>query len=212
MFWMLLFSPATTAKQAMIHQTWNVSSSAHSCVIFYLFLAPSASGSMCLNDNFNLRPECLFGQVSASVTEGEMSQNDTDCFVYCQKWTRAKYDQETFGDIHVLHTHWINLIFKNIHTLMKEWIKASILCSFVATVVAWAMASVLSLSIFVPRHYLGADAIRAQLCHGLFSLSDGFPNGWAIQMETKLESVLSNQVPKQTASRSKKRARLTMWN
>ena len=125
MFWLLLSSPATIAKQAMIHQTWNASSSAHSSVIFYLFFAPSAFGSRCLGDNFNLRLDSLFGQVSASVTVGEVSRKGADCFVCCQMWIREKYDPEIFGDIHILHTHWINLIFKNIYRFMKEQIKAS---------------------------------------------------------------------------------------
>ena len=59
---------------------------------------------------------------------------------------KSGLEQNMTKRLHVLHTHWRNLLFKNNYTLMKERIKASILCSFVATVVAWDMASVLSLS------------------------------------------------------------------
>ena len=48
------------------------------------------------------------------------------------------------------------------------------------------MLSVLPFAIFVPRHFLGGEAIRARICHDNCSLFDGFPNGWAIQVETKL--------------------------
>ena len=99
MFWLLHSILTTTAKKRTIQQTWNVSSSASSRVIFYIFLVHFAFGSCCLDDNFDLRIDYLYGKVTASVSVGEVSQNDTDCFVCClltqQKRIWAKQHWET---------------------------------------------------------------------------------------------------------------------
>ena len=46
--------------------------------------------SCCLDDNFDLRTNYFFGQATASVSVGEVSQDGTECFVCClltqQKW------------------------------------------------------------------------------------------------------------------------------
>ncbi len=64
MFWLLLSNPTTAVKKTVIHQISNVASSAHSRVIFYLFLAHFAFGSSCLEDYVDFRIDYLFGQVT----------------------------------------------------------------------------------------------------------------------------------------------------
>jgi hypothetical protein len=116
MFWLLHSSQTTTAKKAMIHQTWNVSGLVHSWVIFYLslhiFLLVKTK-SCCLDDNFDLRINHKFGQAIASVSVGEMCQNDTDCFVCCLL-TRQQWIRDTFVGIHILNMK-INRLFQCIH-------------------------------------------------------------------------------------------------
>ena len=121
MFWLLHSILATTAKKRTIQQTWNVSSSASSRVIFYIFLVHFAFGSCCLDDSFDLRIDYLYEQVTGSVSVGEVSQNDTDCFLMLSanptEWIWAKQHWD-FVDIHILRMK-IKKFF-NAHTLKKS--------------------------------------------------------------------------------------------
>jgi hypothetical protein len=84
------------------------------CIRFSPFLGHfPCTFAYCLDDNFELRINHEFGQAIASVSVGEMCQNDTDCCVCCLL-TQQQWIGGTFVDIHILEIK-INRVFQCIH-------------------------------------------------------------------------------------------------